>query len=329
MLTYIRKNRRRGITLIEVLVVTAIIGLLIGLLLPAVQQAREAARRTQCKNNLKQLGLGMQLHHDAWNTFPPAFVNKGPYKTPPFSLSHGWAPFILRHIDQKALHDLYNWDFPLYAKENEPVTSRQLPIFRCPSTPEQERFMENGPFKVFGTRGGCGDYAATLGVDAELAKLGRVDQVGDYRGALTHLPASALIDINVPALTVSLNLTGTRISDINDGASNTILLTEVAGRPRLWLGGNGKGAQALDGGAWNHFKGGIIFKGKMADGTADLGTCSMNCTNNGEVYSFHTGGAHAALADGSVRFLSESINMRVLAGLITRAGGEVFSSGDY
>ena len=83
------------------------------------------------------------------------------------------------------------------------------------------------------------------------------------------------------------------------------------------------------GGAWNHFKCGIILQGKTADGTANLGTCSINCTNNGEVYSFHTGGAHAVFADGSVHFLRESINIRVLARLITRAGGEVVSAGDF
>ena len=85
----------------------------------------------------------------------------------------------------------------------------------------------------------------------------------------------------------------------------------------------------LEGGAWNHFKGGIVLQGKTADGTANLGTCSINCTNNGEVYSFHTGGANAVFADGSVHFLRESMNIRVLARLITRAGGEVVSAGDF
>src|SRR5262249_21955936 len=170
------------------------------------------------------------------------------------------------------------------------------------------------------TKAACGDYAATLGVDSKLAQLGHVDSVGDYRGALTH--------VATPALTASLNPTPTRFRDIRDGASNTILLTEDAGRPRRWLDGTSGQDQVLEGGAWNHFKGGIILQGKTADGTAMLGTCPMNCTNDREVYSFHTGGAHALYVDGSVHFLGESINIRVLARLITRAGGEV-SSGDY
>src|SRR6516165_11580088 len=300
-------RRRCAFTLIELLVVIAIIAVLIGLLLPAVQQAREAARRTQCKNNLKQIGLGLHHHHDTYGTFPPAFVNKGQYGTTPFSFTHGWAPFILRFIELEPLSDLYRWEFPLYAVENQPVVSRQLKIFQCPSTPEPDRFMEFGPFQFFGTKGACGDYAATLGVDAGLAQLGRVDPVGDYRGALTHVPT--------PALTVSLNRTPVRFADIRDGTSNTILLAEDAGRPRRWLARTSGQDQVLDGGAWNHFKGGIILQGKTSDGTANLERCPMDCSNNGEVYSFHTGGAHAAFADGSVHFLRESINIRVLARL--------------
>jgi prepilin-type N-terminal cleavage/methylation domain-containing protein/prepilin-type processing-associated H-X9-DG protein len=313
--------RRRGFTLIELLVVIAVIAVLIGLLLPAVQKVREAAARMQCSNNLKQLGLALHNHHDTHHTFPPAYVHQGPYGSTAFSFAHGWAPFILPFIEQQQLANLYRWEFPLYAVENQPVSSRHLKIFQCPSTPEQDRYITFGPFALFGTKGACGDYTVALGVDAGLAQLGRVDPVGDYRGALTHTPT--------PALTASLSPTPTRFADLMDGTSNTILLAEAAGRPRRWLARQSGQDQVLDGGAWNHLKGGIVLQGKTADGTANLGTCSINCTNNGEVYSFHTGGANAAFADGSVHFLRESINVRVLARLITRAGGEVVSAGDF
>src|SRR5262245_45554919 len=95
---------RRGFTLTEVLVVIAIIAVLIGLLLPAVQTAREAARRTQCANNLKQLGLALHNHHDTHGAFPPAFVNKGPYGTTGFSFTHGWSPCLLPYIERQQLY---------------------------------------------------------------------------------------------------------------------------------------------------------------------------------------------------------------------------------
>jgi prepilin-type N-terminal cleavage/methylation domain-containing protein/prepilin-type processing-associated H-X9-DG protein len=310
-------TRRRGFTLIELMVVIAIVAILIGLLLPAVQKVREAAARAKCQNNLKQLGLALHNYHDANREFPPAFVNKGPYGMTPFSFAHGWAPFVLPYIELQQLYNLYRWDFPLYAVENQPVVSRHLTIFQCPSTPEQDRYITFGPFQLFGTKGACGDYTVTLGVDAGLAQLGWVDSVGDFRGALTHTPK--------PALTPSLNPTPTRFADLTDGTSNTILLAEDAGRPRRWLARQSGPDQVLDGGAWNHFKGGIILQGKTVDGTTNLGTCPMNCTNAGEVYSFHPGGANAVFADGSVHFLREGMSIRVLARLITRAGGEVVS----
>jgi prepilin-type N-terminal cleavage/methylation domain-containing protein/prepilin-type processing-associated H-X9-DG protein len=308
---------RRGFTLIEILVVIAIIAILIGLLLPALQKVREAANRIQCTNNLRQLGLGMHNHHDYYGTLPPAYVNKGSYQSTQYSFTHGWAPFLLPFIEQPQLGSLYRWEFPLYAFENKEVCSRHLKFFQCASAPEQNRYMEFGPYQLYGTKGACGDYTIALGVDAGLAQQGLVDSIADYRGALTNT--------TTPALGPSPNPIPTSFAEIErDGLSNTILLVEDAGRPRRWLGRQGgSDPQVLEGGPWNHFKGGIILQGKLADGTTNLGNCAMNCTNNGEVYSFHTGGANAVFVDGHVRFLREGMDIRVLAALITRAGGEV------
>jgi prepilin-type N-terminal cleavage/methylation domain-containing protein len=205
-------NRRRGFTLVELLVVIVIIGVLIGLLLPAVQAAREAARRMACSNNLKQLGLALHHYHDTHGAFPPAFVNKGPYGTTPFSFTHGWSPFILPYIEQQPLYDRYRWDFPLYHPENQPVITQHLKVFQCPSTPEQGRFSAgDGPFVLFGTKGACGDYTIALGVDAELARRGWVDSVGDFRGALMHTPT--------PGLAPTPTVAPTRLAAITDGTS--------------------------------------------------------------------------------------------------------------
>jgi prepilin-type N-terminal cleavage/methylation domain-containing protein/prepilin-type processing-associated H-X9-DG protein len=312
---------QRGLTLIELLVVIAIITVLIGLLLPAVQKAREAARRMHCANNLKQLGLALHNHHDTRGAFPPAFVNKGPFGTTGFGFTHGWAPFVLPYIEQQQLYAAYHWEVPLYHPLNQEVEAHHLKIFRCPSAPEQNRYMTFGPFQLFETKGACGDYTITLGVDAELVLRGWVDPVGDYRGALMHTPT--------PGLAPTPTITPTRLANITDGASTTILLTEDAGRPRRWLAGKAGDDQVLEGGPWNHFKGGILLQGSTSDGSTKLERCSLNCTNDGEVYAFHPGGANAVFADGSVRFLKAGMNLRVMAGLITRAGGEVVSDGDF
>src|SRR5262245_50633973 len=315
------RTRRRGFTLIELLVVIAIIAVPIGLLLPAVQKVRAAAARIQCVNNLKQLGLGMHAHHDTTGTFPPAYVNTGVfYGNSNYKLTHGWAPFLLPYIEQQPLYDLYRWEFPLYAPENQAVASRHLRIFQCPSTPEQDRYMTFEVFQYFGTKGACGDYTITLGVDQVMAQLGWVDQVGDYRGALTNMPE--------PKLMVSATREGTRFADIRDGTANTILLTEDAGRPRLWQAGKAGPDQVVLGSPWNNFKGSIILQGATSDGMAKPGRCALNCTNDHEVYAFHTGGANAVFADGSVQFLKASMDVHVMAALITRAGGEVVAGRD-
>jgi prepilin-type N-terminal cleavage/methylation domain-containing protein/prepilin-type processing-associated H-X9-DG protein len=319
---FLTTARRRGFTLIELLAVMVIIAVLIGLLLPAVQKVREAASRVKCANNLKQLGLAMHSYHDAQGAFPPAYVNKGgSWHNSGFPFTHGWAPFLLPYIEQQPLYNLYRWDVPQYAPENQPVEARQLSIFQCPSAPEQERYHMSGVFALFGTRGACGDYTIALGVDPALAQLGWVDRVGDYQGALTNTPT--------PALGLSPTPAGTRLTDITDGTSTTILLTEDAGRPRLWQAGKAGPDHVLPGGPWNHYKGPIILQGSTFDGTAKPGRCALNCSNDEEVYAFHPGGANAVFADGHLRFLKAGMDIRILALLVTRAGGEVTSDSDF
>jgi prepilin-type processing-associated H-X9-DG protein len=290
-------------TLIELLVVIAIIAVLIGLLLPAVQKVREAASRMKCANNLKQLGLALLSYHDANDTFPP-----GQWDGPP-GRNHGWAPFILRYIEQDGLANLYRWDLWSADPQNQPVVARQLPIFQCPSAPEQDRYMTFGVFQNNG-KGACGDYAPTFSVDPILVTQRLIAPPGDHRGILA------------PDQT-------TRISQITDGTSNTLMLTEDAGRPRLWQAGKAGDDQTVIGGPWQAYNNGIILRGSNYDGTGAWGPCALNCTNDREVYSFHPGGANAVFADGHIQFLTSGVSIQTLAALVTRAGGEVVSDNDF
>src|SRR5262249_42584588 len=136
------------------------------------------------------------------------------------------------------------------------------------------------------------------------------DAVGNYRGVL---------DSNFMA----------RMSDIMDGTSQTLLVAEQAGRPKLWRVGRQIADGFSAGGPWASTPNVLAVWGSTADGSTVPGPCAMNCTNYTNLYSFHPGGANVLFADGSVHFLNATIDIRILARLITRAGGEVVSAGDY
>jgi prepilin-type N-terminal cleavage/methylation domain-containing protein/prepilin-type processing-associated H-X9-DG protein len=300
-------SKRRGFTLIELLVVLAIIAVLIGLLLPAVQKVREAANRLRCGNNLKQLGLALHSYHDVYGTFPPGQV-AAPYDR--WKVNHGWAVFLLPYIEQQPLYNAYHWDKKIADASNQFVVSTPLKNFQCPSAPEQNRYMTTWPFDYPGGKAACGDYAPTWYVDPILVRRGWIDSPTDYRGILVPNEMTCL-------------------TSIADGTSSTLLLSEDAGRPRLWQAGKSIAGQVIQGGPWAGFSAGITVKGSQPDGTSRPGPCALDCTNDHEVYSFHTGGANAVFADGHVQFLTAGMSIRTLAALVTRAGAEVVCPDNY
>jgi prepilin-type processing-associated H-X9-DG protein len=288
-------------------VVIGIIAVLIGLLLPAVQKVREAANRIQCANNLKQIGLALHEHHDAYGMFPPGYA-QSPFTVPQGKViqgGHGTFPFLLPYLEQEALARIYRWERRAQGPENQPVATTQLKIFQCPST-EPNRWVtavEDSLNYSYGGRGACGDYAGVREVDARLVELGLVDRAANYQGVLT---------VNYL----------TRLTDITDGASQTLLVTECAGRPKLWRAGRPVPGIHVSGGVW--VSGTLMFgQGSTPDGATKLGPSAINSTNEREVYSFHPGGANAVFADGSVHFLEVGMDIRIFARLVTRAGGEV------
>ena len=310
------RTRRRALTLIELLVVIGMIALLIALLLPAVQQSRAAADRMQCANHLKQIELALHEFHDVYGKFPPGRVAGAlpEWGVPVAGLNHGWAPFILPYLEQQNLYSTYRWNAFSADQVNQPLMSHPLKLFQCPSAPGENRYYTAPPFSPApgGKKAACGDYAPTWGVNSVLAAMGLIKAGADYQGAL------------VPEQ-------WTCLTQIIDGAANTIMIAEDAGRPALWRVGRriAGSDQAVKGGAWAGPNNGFVIDGSTLDGTSSPGSCAMNCTNDGEMYSFHGGGANAAFADGSVHFLHDSMSIRVLAALVTRSGAEIVSRADY
>jgi prepilin-type N-terminal cleavage/methylation domain-containing protein/prepilin-type processing-associated H-X9-DG protein len=308
-----KPDRRVAFTLIELLVAITIIAVLIGLLLPSVQNVREAARRIQCANNLKQIGLACHRHHDIYGVFPPGRVD-APFTVPQGQIiqgGHGLFPFLLPFLEQEALARVYRWDRRSQGPENHTVATTQLKVFQCPSAePDRWATAVEDPLNYgYGGKGACGDYGGVREIDTRLVDLGLVDLAVNYKGVLT-------------------NNYLTRLAAITDGTAQTLLVTEYAGRPQLWRAGRPVPGIYVSGGAW--VGGPLTFgQGSSYDGTTKPGPCAINCTNDREVYSFHPGGANAVFADGSVHFLKASIDIRIFARLVTRAGGEVVSASDF
>jgi prepilin-type N-terminal cleavage/methylation domain-containing protein/prepilin-type processing-associated H-X9-DG protein len=318
---FLNSRTRRGITLVELLVVIAIIAVLIGLLLPAVQKVREAARRMSCANNLKNLGLALHNYHGDHGTFPPGAV--GPQNGLFLSLKHhGLDSYLLPYLEQDAPFRQYRWDVSWFEPPNQPVVNTQLKIWQCPSA--QANRVQDGslptvtpPTEVpFNGTAACGDYAGMSQVYAELARRGLIDPLSGPLNAVGNY--DGVFPVNCTR----------RLTDILDGSSNTILMAECAGRPQLWRGRKPVPNVWLTGGPWAS-RNLLWGRGATPDGTDFHGPCAINCTNDREVYSFHPAGANAVFADGSVHFLQASLSIRVFARLVTPAGGEVVSAGDF
>jgi len=335
----------KGFTLIELLVVIAIIAILIALLLPAVQQAREAARRTQCRNNLKQIGLAFHNYHDSNNIFPPGYFIAPPDQNTKSAYVH-----LLPYIDQAPLYNQINQSCPMFIgptvypaaalTANEALGRTIIPAFVCPSSTAPPQSAYTYPANGFGpgvppqnntfTAARC-DYSGTTGVRGTFGNIAyNNNQGGDREGAIVAAGPN-------PGSSGGMS----RMRDLVDGTSNTFLVGERTGSTTLYQKAQVASAASLgvpaatfaalqgtNGGAWSDA---LIFEhwlqGALYDGTGFGGPCAINCTNirgNG-FHCFHTGGAHFAMGDGAVKFVSENIAASVFAASITRRKGEVAS----
>jgi prepilin-type N-terminal cleavage/methylation domain-containing protein len=281
-----RRRRRSGFALIELLVVIAIIAILIALLLPAVQQAREAARRTSCKNNMKQIGLAMHNYHDVYSTLPMG------------ANSQIYGPFvaILPQLDQENLQNLYDFDLYYTDPANLDAINQSIPVYLCPTM----TLPRSIPDTVCDEPGGPGSYGASMGTS---------EFIGDglfagYNGFTDPRPI--------------------RFRDITDGQTNTIMIGEFNYQldDYLW---SAFSCAAKDGEIrYGSHRWAPGYPG-VALGHTD-GDFNVNLSANRTTWrSDHVGGVQFVLGDGSVRFLSENIDADLLDGLATRAGDEVVS----
>jgi prepilin-type N-terminal cleavage/methylation domain-containing protein len=333
------RQGRAGFTLIELLVVIAIIAILIALLVPAVQKVRESAARTQCQNNLKQLGLALHNYLGERKKFPPSSV-----QLPNGAVSvnatatiqeflkvgasgangqdyakHCFLAIILPYIEQgnvlKQNGIPYDFRLDWFHPNNRLACSTHIPIYECPSTPTKH---EVNPMLEAGTYG-SGWIPAT----SDYMAVNR----GNNRPAIwTAMGLNYPTDEGIRGVLCS-NAYST-IAQITDGLSNTIMVAEAAARPEGWRFGKKDANQpTFMNGAWGHSGNDIAVDGSNPGGgtltsAADVPkACTVNCNNQGEIYAFHTQGANICLGDGSVRLLSTSISLPTLQKLCARSDG--------
>jgi len=309
-------NRARlnkpGFTLVELLVVIAIIGILVALLLPAIQAAREAARRTQCTNNLKQWGLGMQNYHDTWTKLPFGAVSGSSAAGPK---RHTWVPGMWPFIEQSVLYDRYDFNLVFHVPPNivqntlDGVVAETVPSYYCPSNPGARIWKGDTYWRARGHYLlNWGSGGITIPQATTMAPFG-------YIGGTNTNPFSCGLNAFV------------------DGTSTTLLMSEGA-VPLSETSNDARGDFMNDDTAYC----GFAFMTTNTPNTTvpdNVANCTATsiphapCANNGGAQrmqaarSLHPGGVNAMLADGAVRFVSSNIDLATWRALGTMQGGEV------
>ncbi len=322
-------RRQRAFTLVELLVVIAIIGILIALLLPAVQAAREAARRSQCTNNMKQLGLAMHNYHDVYKAFPSSLMTDA--ATGNWQV---WSTRILPFMEQTNISS--TWDNSLPPAAGNGLTDKVIDGFVCPSAPSA----------TSRTAGISGVGPAGIDVGVTEIECAPIDYIVYCGPGFADDPSFEFAEFAYGDTTTGVFATGdaippyqgsvapgtyTRIADMTDGTSNTVLAGERIGGPAWYVRGSVVHADTGNfGGFWACPDVGFFYPmGSSDDGLTLAGQCMINCSNEDDAtgtagfYAMHPGGANFLLGDASVRMLSDGVTSATLGAMLTSANGEV------
>jgi prepilin-type N-terminal cleavage/methylation domain-containing protein/prepilin-type processing-associated H-X9-DG protein len=323
-----RRAQTRGFTLIELLVVIAIIGVLIALLLPAVQAAREAARRAQCTNNLKQLGLSLANYESANGTYPMGFCWQSDGTSFGYSDAAGHLVRLTQFLEQMPIYNAMNWSQPMFYDLNATVSGSSLNVLWCPSDGAIVNYKYIYPSGIFGTAGSqlpypmtYSSYAGSLGCwpffSSNPARIAQINGITFYIGyPPPNTPGTSTVIIEGSSLSTRQSFTPVKLADITDGTSNTMAFSEHA---HGLFSKQPDSMGIVDFNCWNWWTSGnfgdTIFSTYFPmnpQKSYGIGYDSGGAYIQGDALvvsasSFHPGGANFAFCDGSVRFLKESI----------------------
>jgi len=306
----IPRQNAPAFTLVELLVVIAIIAILIALLVPAVQRVREASLRTECRNNLKQIGVAFHAFHGTYGTFPPGFASQAAsVDGPSLGPGWGWGAFLLPYLEQEDLYRTIDFAKPITDPANAKARVTPLAVFRCPS--------DNPASAVFTVKDGSSSPLCAVAF-ANYVGMAGVYEVSGYPDTSNGFPGVLLRNSRV------------RLTHITDGTSNTLFVGERAwlwqGRVRsqqtTWVGAvtNAVIPQTLDPTLGVEAEGVLVLSNS---GTVAEGRVPNNTLDHVEdANSNHSDGVNFLFGDGSVRNIQNSVSAAVWVGITTRAGGE-------